>query len=137
MKKLTVLLLLLSSYSFADVAVIVNADNANSLTESQVRSIFLSKTKAFPDGKEAKVYSLKDEETTNDLFNSKVLKKSQSSLNSYWARMLFSSKGFPPYEIAGNETMLQQVANNKAAIGYIDSKYANGSVKVLFTIKQD
>lgn len=137
MKIFTLLFLIISSYTFADVTVIVNNDNTNSLSKSQVRSIFLAKTKAFPDGQAVKVYSLRDEKSANNLFNDKVLKKSQSSLNSYWARMLFSSKGFPPYEIIGNETMLKQVSSNKSAIGYVDSKYIDGSVRVLFTIKQD
>jgi ABC-type phosphate transport system substrate-binding protein len=137
MKYLTSILLLLALPTFADVAVIINPDNPAQLNEKQVRSIFLSKTKFYPNGEEVRVYSLTSEQPATEVFNQKVLRKSQNSLNSYWARMLFSSKGYPPYELGGNETMRQQVANNKAAIGYIDSKFVDGSVKVLFVVKPD
>ena len=129
----TALFLLLSHASFADIAVIVNPNNSSQLSPAEVRQIFLGKTHAFPNGQKAAPFDLPDGEPGKALFAEQVLRKSISSLNSYWSRMLFSSKGSPPAAVSANKT-LQTVAKNKNAIAYIDTQQVDASVKVLFTI---
>lgn len=129
------LFLLLSQTCLADIAVIVNPSNTNQLTPAEVRQIFLGKTHAFPNGQKVVPYDLPDSEPGKEVFAEQVLRKSISSLNSYWSRMLFSSKGNPP-AIVTTDKALQTVAANKNAIAYIDTQHVNNNVKVLFTVPQ-
>ena len=47
---------------------------------------------------------------------------------------MFSGKGQPPREVGDDAAVKAWVASNPEAIGYIDGKFVDGSVKVLFII---
>lgn len=132
---MTVTLLLgLVAPVYASVAVIVNPDNNAQLDQRQLRNIYLGKSRVFPDGREAEPYDLAAGEPRAQ-FIRKVLKRSEANLNSYWARMLFSSQGKPPRELDSQQAVIKAVAANKGAIGYVDSDQVDDSVRVLMTIE--
>jgi ABC-type phosphate transport system substrate-binding protein len=127
-------LLACSSLLNAGVAVIVHPDNTNKLDESQVRNIYLGKTKVFPDGSEVLPVEYDTGIPARDVFIKSVLKKDEANLNSYWARMIFSSKGKPPKVLNNPTEMKRLIAANKNSIGYIDAAEVDSSVRVLMTI---
>jgi hypothetical protein len=61
----------------------------------------------------------------------KLLEKNQAAVEKHWARMAFTGNGTPPAEVADDAAMLKQVASDATAIGYVDAKSVNASVKVL------
>ncbi|CAA0106179.1 Uncharacterised protein [BD1-7 clade bacterium] len=126
--------LLLSVSVQASVAVIVNPENKSSLQEQQVRKIFLGKSKVFPNGVKSVVADLPAGNEVRAEFLEKVIRKSEPNLNSYWSRMLFSSKGKPPRVLDNAEAVKQWVAANPGAIAYIDSKDVDNTVRVMLTI---
>ena len=134
-KLLTIFVLILPLNLQAAVAVIVHPDNDVDISLSEIRSIFLAKSTFYPDGSEPIVYQLNADDASSAVFNKKALKKSNSSLNSYWARMLFSSQGKPPKELTSSLDMKRIVAQNKSAIGYIDASEVDSSVRVLFELE--
>ena len=121
--------------AFADVAVVVHPSNTSKLDETQVRNIYLGKVKLFGNGTAVYPIDIKPGDAARQEFVSKLLRKSEANLNAYWARMLFSSKGKPPAEVADSAAVLAAVASNKSAIGYVDASKVDNSVKVLMVIK--
>ncbi|CAA0104916.1 Uncharacterised protein [BD1-7 clade bacterium] len=121
--------------AYADIAVIKNPANVSRLDEKQVRSAYLGKLKSFNDGEEIRAYDLPPTSKDWNVFVDRVLRKTPSTLNAYWARMLFSSKGKPPRTLDTEEQILHEVANRKNAIGYVNSSIVDESVTVLFIIK--
>ncbi|CAA0125688.1 Uncharacterised protein [BD1-7 clade bacterium] len=121
--------------AYADIAVIKNPANTSQLNEKQVRSAYLGKLKSFNDGEEIRAYDLPSTSKDWNVFVDRVLRKTPSTLNAYWARMLFSSKGKPPRTMDTEEQILHEVANRKNAIGYVNSSMVDESVTVLFIIK--
>lgn len=119
----------------ADIAVITHPDNTNTLDEDQVRNIFLGKTKVFPNGQRVNVFSLKKGHKSRDEFNRSLLHKSESNLNAYWARMIFSSRAKPPTEVGDEQSLIHTVANDQSSIGYIDADLANNQITVILIIK--
>ena len=93
MKKL-ILASLLSACSFsvlADVAVIVNASNGNTVDQDEIKKIYLGKSKSFADG--VKVNPVNQSgNSVADEFNDKVVGKSSSQLNAYWSKLVFTGK---------------------------------------------
>lgn len=124
----------LAMQAHAAIAVVVNPDNANQLDQREVRQIFLGQIKTFPDGEEAQTLDNMTGDLRDD-FISKVLKRNVNTMNAYWARMLFTAKATPPKELSDSEQVKQAIANNKNAIGYIDSSQVDDSVRVLMTIE--
>ena len=120
---------------FADVAIVVHTSNNNSLDKKLVRKIFLGKNKAFPNGLAVKTFDLPEGTQARSEFRDKVLVKSESRLNAHWARMLFSSKAYPPKVLSSSVEVKAEVARNPNAIAYIAVADIDDSVKVLFTMK--
>lgn len=123
--------LIASVSAWSGVAVIVNPNNANALSEADVTRIFLGKKKAYPDGSEAIPVDQAEGSPIRSSFVSTVLKKNDQQIKAYWAQLLFTGKGTPPKEVGGGADVKKLIAENPALIGYIDSSEVDGSVKVV------
>lgn len=129
------ILLGFSIQGHAAIAVIVNPKNTNQLDERMVRQIFLGQIKTYPDGSEAQTYDTINEDSLRSEFITKVLRRNESTMNAYWARMIFTAKATPPQELPDSATVKKVVAGNKNAIGYINSGQVDDSVRVLLIIE--
>ena len=119
---------------FASIAVIIHPENNNAIDAQQIRSIYLSKTRTFESGDKANPIDVKDNDDLRDKFSKALLRKSPSSLNSYWSRMIFSAKGRPPEKLSMS-AVKAKVASDKLSIGYIDETLVDDSVKVVFRVE--
>jgi ABC-type phosphate transport system substrate-binding protein len=102
-----------------------------SLSNAQVADIFLGKTNRFPDGTPAVPVDLSDGSTERDAFYTKVTGKTPSQLKIYWSKIIFTGRGQPPKAVPTGGDMKKYIAANTDAIGYIDSKLVDDSVRVL------
>lgn len=132
---LLVCLLLASIASRAELLVITHAENFDVLSENQVRNIFLGKAKSYPSGLAVTTYDMPLDHASYKFFVRKVLKRNESNLNAYWARMLFSSQGRPPERVNSSVEMLQRVSSDVSAIGYIASEDLDSQFKVRIVMK--
>lgn len=115
----------------ADIAVIVNAQNNVAYNDDQIRKVFLSKIKSFPNGKKIQTYTMPLGSQERQVYVQALIKRSESSLHSYWSRVLFSAKGRPPKQISRSEKMKFIVTNNISAIGFIDAEEVDASIRVV------
>ena len=122
--------------AIAGIAVIVNHGNPiNTLSSEEVKAIFLKKVTTFPDGGAATpVYQDEEAKIYSD-FAEKVLEKDVAHLKSYWSGQIFSGKNSLPEVAKGDSAVKAHVSGVPDAIGYIDSRHVDKSVKVVFTIK--
>lgn len=125
------LLLGLSANASAEVAVIVNPANANTLSESDISRAFLGKLKNYGDGQTINAVNSKGNNPARAEFEKLVLKKSSAQVKAYWSKRLFTGKGKPLTELSSDAEILSFVASTPNAIGYVDAGSVNGSVKVL------
>lgn len=124
---------MMSLNAVASIVVIFHPSNTNNVDAKQIRSMYLAKTHVFPDGEKVTPLDVADESEVKKIFSKKVLRKSPSSLNSYWSRMIFSAKGKPPKALSMSGVKAR-VAIDKNAMGYIDSELVDDSVKVILTL---
>jgi ABC-type phosphate transport system substrate-binding protein len=122
--------LVVSTYSLAEVSVVVHPDNANTISNKDVKRIFLGKTKFFPDGSQAMPIIQSGGATTDD-FDAKALKKSDSQLKAYWSKMIFTGKGTKPDSASNDAAVIELVSRNPNVIGYIDSASVVAGIKVV------
>lgn len=134
MKKILLgaMLALGSASAIADIAVVVNPGNANSVDADVVKKIYLGKSKSFSDGLTVSPVN-QDGTAVADEFNDKVVGKSSSQLNAYWAKLVFTGKGTPPAKVNTDQAVIDFVASNSGAIGYVDSASVSDKVKVVAT----
>jgi ABC-type phosphate transport system substrate-binding protein len=118
----------------AEVVVIVNKSSPiASMTPEQVSQIYLGKASVFPDGAKAFATDLPESSAVREEFYSKVTGKAPSQVKAIWARLVFGGKGSPPKEIGDAGAVKQFVAANPGAIGYVDKKALDDSVKAVLS----
>jgi hypothetical protein len=120
----------------AESVVIVNPKNpVSTLGTEQVQRLFLAKLSDFPGGGIAKPVNLPEGNRLRDEFYEKTSHKDVAQLKSYWARLIFTGKAFPPKELASESEIKRFVASNVEAIGYISKESLDSTVKVVATVE--
>lgn len=134
-----VALLLVGSLSAraADVVVIANQDvKADSISASDLRSIYLQEQKGLSDGTHVEPVLAKGG-AAHALFLRRYLGKNDDDLRNYYRTLVFTGTGLMPKTLASDREVVEYVARTRGAIGYVnDSAALNPAVKVL-TVKQN
>lgn len=138
MKSISLMLLGLFSVLFfqnalAGVAVIVNSKSSlESVNQTEVVNLYLNKSKSLQGERLVPVDQAKGLATRAEFYQN-VVNKSESQLRAYWSRLIFTGKGLPPVEIGNDAMVLDKIANDENAIGYVASDKVTSAVKVLAT----
>src|SRR5690606_19638636 len=109
----------------ADVAVIINPGAAKAPSQAEVANIYLGKDKSL------KGFDLKGWNATKETFYGAVTNKSEAQLKSYWSGLIFTGKGQPLASLDNVSAVVERVASDSSAIGYVNSQAVTGSVKLL------
>jgi ABC-type phosphate transport system substrate-binding protein len=124
--------LITSFCSRAEVVAVVSSKSAiTALSKSQVADIFLGRAIRFPDGTLAVPIDQAVGSIERNQFYIRVADRSPAQIAAYWSKMIFTGRGEPPRDVANGIEMKQRIVANPSAIGYIDDKLVDGSVRVL------
>lgn len=116
----------------AEIVVIVNKESqVKALTKKQVIDIYMGRKSTFPNGDKAVPIDQQADSTTRKQFYNKLVDKTVSEINAYWARLLFSGRATPPRASENSAALIAIIKNNKSAIGYIQLKDLTDGVRVL------
>jgi len=114
-------LFLLASIAAAEVAIITHPGTQEiGLSKDKVADVYLGKIKTFSDGTPTKPVDQS---------------KTETEMNRYWSKLKYTGKGKPPVVVLGDDAVKELVANTPGAIGYIDGKSLDKSVKVILIIR--
>ncbi len=130
-----ILFLSVSSVAQAGVAVIAHPNNPLAgITQEQLARIYLGKTSEFPNGAPVTALDLREGSVTRTKFYKSITDKNEADLKAYWSRLLFTGKAQPPKEMNDDEAVKDWVSKNPDALGYVDGKSLDKSVKVLLIL---
>lgn len=113
------------------VAVVSAKSPVTSLNAAQIADIFLGKSSRFPDGTPAVPIDLPEESPVREKFYAEYTGKSPAQVKAYWSKIIFTGRGQPPKQVTTGAEAKKLVADNPNAIGYIDSKLVDSSVRVI------
>lgn len=131
---LVAVITLVSLYSLpvlAQVVVIVHPSNSAELNKSDITRIFLGKSTSFPNSNKAKAINQDVSSAVRQSFDSDILGRPTSQVQAYWNKLLFTGNGTPPDELANDADVINLVASDPSAIGYIDAASATDAVKLV------
>jgi len=129
MKKI-VAVLFLALFVEASEYVIVSNKNMKNLSQTEVKAIFLKKISFIDDTKVVPI-SLSPRDPVRAIFESKVLKMSFVRLKSYWAKQHYLGRR-PPISMKSQESVKAFIKKVDGAIGYIDIKEFDDSLKIIY-----
>lgn len=123
-------MLVMMAFNVTAVNVIVHPSNSNILDKSDIKKVFLGKSKKFPNGEQAVPIAL-SEGKARDEFLSAVIEKSESQLKAYWSKLIFTGKGQAPKSVENEAEIVKLISQNPNMIGYVSDAALDDSVKVL------
>jgi ABC-type phosphate transport system substrate-binding protein len=129
---LSTVLMSASPAGVADVVAVVSAKSAiATLTKVQMLDVFLGRVSQLPNGTRAVPIDQPEGSAARDEFYAKLADKSAAQMKAYWSKIIFTGRGQPPKEVASGADMKQRVAENPQAIGYMDERLVDDSVRVV------
>lgn len=112
------------------VVVVVSAKSpVTRISRLHLADLYMGRTTRFPDGKPATPIDQKAGTLVRATFSEVYLGRSEAQMKSYWSRLIFTGRGRPPREAASGEAMKDLVARDPRAIGYIDARLLDASVR--------
>ncbi len=119
-----------------EVAVVSAKSTVTTLSKSQVVDIFLGKTTRFPDGSQAVPIDQSEGTLARDEFYTWIAGKSAAQMKAYWSRIIFTGRGQPPKAVPSSSEAKKLVVANPNAIGYIEPKLVDDTVRVVSVTQQ-
>ena len=119
---ITTLLLVAQSGSTAqqDYRIIVHPEHKiDSVSKGKVSQLLLKKVSRWDDGTPVAPVDLESKSPVREVVSRDVHGRSVSSIKSYWQREIFSGRDSSPEEVETDEEMIELVANEKGAVGYV------------------
>lgn len=122
---------LFSFNAFAEIVVVVHPENNSQLDKKSIERLFIGKAKKFSDDVPVVPINQPSGSAEKEQFNTVVLNKTETQITAYWAKRVFTGKGSPPQEVQNNQKVIEVVALNRSAIGYVDSSAVTDAVKAI------
>ncbi len=121
--------------AMAATAIIAHPSNPTAgLSPEEIAKIYLGQKREFPNGTPAVPVDQPEGSTARTRFVTNVLHKDERVLKSYWTKLQFTGKGRAPEVVGGDDLVRDWVSKNPSAIGYVDGKALDKSVKVLLIV---
>ena len=115
----------------SDLVLVVHPDSGvEQLSRNQTINIFMGRHRQLPSGIAALPLDLAPERET---FYRLLTNKTLAEINAYWARLIFSGRTSSPRQVYSAAEMLDLVADNKGAIGYLRREDLDDRVKAVTT----
>lgn len=114
------------------VVVVVSVDSPmTEISRLHLADLYLGRTSHFPSGDPARPI---DQETRSEArtdFYQRYLGRSLAEIKAHWSRLIFTGRGRPPMDAPSGEEVRRLVAENPAAIGYIERRLVDASVRIV------
>src|SRR5215207_7463923 len=102
--------------------VVVNAANpTTALSKGDLARVYLKKQTTWKSGGTVAVVDQSPKAAVRAQFSMQVLGRDVPTMKNYWQQSLFSGRGVPPVEQPSDEQVLNFVASNQGAIGYVSA----------------
>jgi TonB family protein len=119
-----------------DVKVIANAAiNSASMSDSELRSVFLLQRKTLKDGSAVEPV-LQKRGPVHDAFCKQFLSRDGEEIRIYYDGIVFTGKGSMPKQLNSDADVVKYVARTPGAIGYVSSSASTDGVKVLMMVSE-
>jgi hypothetical protein len=122
----------LAGIARSDVVAVVSVKSTiTMLDKSQATDIFLGRATHFPGGATATPID-QEGHLIREEFYMMLADQSPAQIHAYWSRIVFTGRGRPPQQVLDGIALKKILATDPTAIGYIDARDVDDSVRVLF-----
>ncbi len=116
------------------IAVIVHADRADELDLEAIAQIYLKRRRFWAGGDPIVPVNREAGSAARKTFTRNVLRLDATQIGVYWNREYFRGV-LPPATLASDEAVRRFVADDRRAIGYVDARVLDSSVRVVLSFE--
>lgn len=121
-----------SSAAADTVVVVVSADNpVREISRLHLADLYMGRTSRFPNGEPAEPIDQHTSSPVRAEFYQHYIGRSLAEIKAHWSRLIFTGRGRPPRDVATGADVRRLVADNPRAIGYLDRRLVNRSVRIV------
>lgn len=114
------------------VVVVVSAENPlTEISRRHLADLYLGRTTRFPNGEAAEPIDQGSASPARAAFYQSYLGRSLAQIKAHWSKIVFTGRGRPPRDVPTCAEVKALVAGNVHAIGYIERRKVDRSVRVL------
>ncbi len=123
--------LLLTSQAYAEVLVIANNSvKSTTVAKSDLKDVLSGGSSSLKDGSKVTPILLKSG-SANDQFLAEYIGKNDAAFRATWRSLVFSGQASMPKSLDSEAAVVDYVAHNAGAVGYISAATPHDGVKVL------
>jgi ABC-type phosphate transport system substrate-binding protein len=104
------------------------------ISKQELKEIYLGRARTFPNGDPVTPLDQPGDSAAYRQFARDVLDMDTQALKSYRAKLMFAGKGKPPQVLTSDAAVKKAVAGNPGALGYVQGRQVDGTVKVLLIL---
>lgn len=119
------------------IAVIMHPQAALASIDQQALSVlYLGRARNSRELATLKPYEQPDKSKARAKFHWLLNGMKLSQLNTYWARLRFTGRTYPPDVLANDQAVIKMIKQNRDAIGYINESAVTDDIAVVHILKQ-
>ncbi|MCA1798321.1 MAG: hypothetical protein LC632_02380 [Xanthomonadaceae bacterium] len=101
------------------------------LASNEVADIYLGRLRRLPDGRTVLPVDRFESDGVQEAFYREILQRNAAQLRAHWSRLVFTGRGKPPRQVRSDAELVEFVARNPHAIGYVAPALVTPSVRVV------
>jgi ABC-type phosphate transport system substrate-binding protein len=114
------------------IVVVVSAQNPmTEISRLHLADLYLGRTTRFPNGEAAEPIDQGAASPARAAFYQGYLGRSLAQVKAHWSKIVFTGRGRPPRDVPTCAEVKELVAGDVHAIGYVERRKVDGSVRVL------
>jgi ABC-type phosphate transport system substrate-binding protein len=113
------------------VVVVSAASTVTEISRLHLADLYMGRTTRFPNGMPAVPIDQRPGSAERAVFTETYLGRSEAQIKAYWSKIIFTGRGRPPAEASSGEAVLTIVAADPRAIGYLDRRLVNSTVRIV------
>jgi ABC-type phosphate transport system substrate-binding protein len=115
-----------------EIVIVVSADNpVREIPRLHLADIYLGRTSRFPDDQPALPIDQEPDSPVRERFYQTFLGRSHAEVKAHWSKIIFTGRGRPPRDVPTGADVKRAVAGDAKAIGYIERRLVDESVRVV------
>ncbi|MYM42014.1 hypothetical protein [Duganella qianjiadongensis] len=119
------------------LAIVVNVNNpTTTMSAEEIGDLYLHRATHFPNAKEATLIDQPVNSVTYENFYREITHKTPGQIQGYWSRLVFTGKGRPPKQVAGNAEVKKMVSGNQGNLGYVEETALDKTVKPVLLLNK-
>lgn len=112
------------------IVLVSGQTGVENLTQKQVMSLFLGRSRYLPDGDRVTALDHPIESETRASFYRALTGKNISDIDAYWARLKYSGRASPPLPVQTSEEIIEILSQESGVIAYLPATYKEALAKM-------